>query len=167
MKCLGITGWDKFMTIKKDVGMLDGYSDIKSSIDKLRNFRNLYEEQEKEFEVKNEDEAVPYTKNDDLMNNIMETAKTQFGARFDGLKMPMLYYPKENDVTLSGVIPSLNNMKFQFRYLEPSDSVFVWSSPLTLNDNSLRLLSKINGVYKNWKNELNTSEDIKPMSLKK
>ena len=78
----------------------------------------------------------------------------------------MLYYPNTRNVTLCGMIPNLNNLKFQFSFLEPSESVFVWSSPLYLNDKSLNVLNRMNGVFKNWINELKTSEDIKPMSLK-
>ena len=111
-------------------------------------------------------DAVPYTKNDEMMSSILEAAKTQFGASFEGFKNPMLYYPNTRNVTLCGMIPSLNNLKFQFSFLEPSESVFVWSSPLYLNDKSLNILNRMNGVFKNWINELKTSEDIKPMSLK-
>ena len=35
-----------------------------------------------------------------------------------------------------------------------------------LSDENIQKLSKINGVYKNWKQELSTSEDIRPMDLK-
>ena len=103
-------------------------------------------------------DAVPYTKNDEMMSSILEAAKTQFGASFEGFNT--------RNVTLCGMIPSLNNLKFQFSFLEPSESVFVWSSPLYLNDKSLNILNRMNGVFKNWINELKTSEDIKPMSLK-
>ena len=38
----------------------------------------------------NEDtgDAVPYTKNDEMMSSILESAKTQFGASFEGFKNP-------------------------------------------------------------------------------
>ena len=113
-------------------------------------------------------DAVPYTKNDEMMSNILEVAKTQFGASFEGFKNPMLYYPKTRNVTLCGMIPSLNNLKFQFSFLEPSESVFVWSSPLYLNNKSLDALYRMNGVFQNWIKELQSkaSDDIKPMNLK-
>ena len=151
---------------------------MKVSIGSLKNtfkaLRELNEKKIKDIVSLNENdisdndngEAVPYTKDDEIMNSIIETAKIQFGASFEGFKNPMLYYPETRNVTLCGMIPSMNNLKFQFSFLEPSESIFIWSSPLYLNDKSLDTLNKMNGVYKNWITELKTSEDIKPMSLK-
>ena len=79
----------------------------------------------------------------------------------------MLYYPKDGDITLTGEIRSLNNAVFQFRYKDSSgNGCYVWLDPIHLSDDTIKTLSVINGVYKNWKNELSTSEDIKPMSLR-
>lgn len=143
--------------------------------DTFKTLRELNEKKIKDIVSLNENdisdndngEAVPYTKDDEIMNSIIETAKIQFGASFEGFKNPMLYYPETRNVTLCGMIPSMNNLKFQFSFLEPSESIFIWTSPLYLNDKSLDTLNKMNGVYKNWITELKTSEDIKPMSLKK
>ena len=99
-------------------------------------------------------------------NRVQEAVQKFTDPSFEGFKNPMLYYPNTRNVTLCGMIPSLNNLKFQFSFLEPSESVFVWTSPLYLNDKSLNILNRMNGVFKNWINELKTSEDIKPMSLK-
>lgn len=150
--------------------MEKSYIELKNT---FKTLRGLNEEKIKEIISLNENDlsiengdAVPYTKDDEIMNSIVETAKVQFGASFDGFKNPMLYYPETRNVTLCGMIPSMNNLKFQFSFLEPSESIFIWSSPLYLNDNSLDTLNKMNGVYKNWITELKTSEDIKPMSLK-
>lgn len=110
----------------------------------------------------NSDDAVPYTMQDELMANITQTARTQFGADFSQSKNPMLYYP-DGDVVLSGTISSLNNAKFQFRY---RTGCFIWTSPITIDDNTVNTLSVINGVYKNWKHELDGIEDKKPMGYK-
>ena len=102
------------------------------------------------------------------MTSIMETAKTQFGADFSKYKTPMLYYPKDGDVTLSGTIPGMGgDVKFQFRYKDASgNGCFIWSNYLVLSDETLTTLKKINGVYKNWKQSLSSAEDIKPMNYK-
>ena len=101
------------------------------------------------------------------MANITQTAKTQFGADFSQSDKPMLYYPKDGDVTLSGTISDMNDAKFQFRYKDSSgNGCYVWVSPLQLTDEVIKKLSVINGVFKNWKNDLSSAEDIKPMSLK-
>ena len=101
------------------------------------------------------------------MANITQTAKTQFGADFSQSDNPMLYYPKDGDVTLSGTIGDMNDAKFQFRYKDSSgNGCYVWVDPLQLTDETIKKLSVINGVYKNWKNDLASAEDIKPMSYK-
>lgn len=111
-------------------------------------------------------ENVPYTMQDQLMSSIVETARTQFGADFSNSKNPMLYYPDSGDVTLSGTIRDLNDAKFQFRYKDSNGGCYIWISPLLLNDDNIKTLSVISGVYKNWKKELSGNEDIKPMSLR-
>ena len=147
--------------------MEKSYIELKKTFDTLRNLdsskiNGLLTE---DIEEKNT-EGVPYTTNDELMSSIVETTKTQFGADYTGFTNPMLYYPEDGDVVLSGKIPTLNDMKFQFRFKDQNGGCYIWSSPLTLNRETLSTLSKIYGVFENWKNELKTSEDIKPMNLK-
>lgn len=112
------------------------------------------------------DDGVPYTMQDELMQSITQTAKTQFGADFTKTKNPMIYYPETGDVEVNGVIGTLNDAKFQFRYRDTNGGCYIWVSPLNLNDNTLVTIQKINGVYKNWKQQLSEAEDIKPMSIR-
>ena len=146
------------------------YIDIQESINSFRNVSKLLKENyDSNEQQKNDDEvdAVPYTMQDEIMSNITQTAKTQFGADFSQSDKPMLYYPKDGDVTLSGTISDMNDAKFQFRYKDSSgNGCYVWVSPLQLTDEVIRKLSIINGVFKNWKKDLSSAEDIKPMSLK-
>lgn len=111
-------------------------------------------------------DGVPYTMQDELMQSITQTAKTQFGADFTKVENPMIYYPENGDVELNGVVATLNDAKFQFRYKDTNGGCYIWVSPLNLNDNSLRTISVIHGVYKNWKQDLSNAEDIKPMSIR-
>lgn len=128
----------------------------------------INESREGDDDEKEGDKSVPYTMQDTLMSSITSTAKTQFGASFTGLKHPMLYYPEDGDVTLSGNIPGMGgDVKFQFRYKDASgNGCFLWSNYLVLSDDTLNTLKKISGVYKNWKQSLSTAEDIKPMNYK-
>lgn len=113
------------------------------------------------------DGTIPYTMQDEMMSSITDTCKQQFGADFSNMKNPMLYYIKDGDITLSGEIPTMNNAKFQFRYKDSSgNGCYLWTSPIQLTDESIRTLSVMNGVFKNWKKDLSTSEDIKPMTYK-
>lgn len=148
------------------MGKSNLYNQIKSDIDRMRSLIN--EDRSKSINESNDNsDAVPYTNKDEIMTNILTTAKTQFGADFTNFKTPMLYFPKDRDITLSGEISDLNNAKFQFRYKDSSGvGCYIWTEPLQLTDDNLRKLQTVLGVFKNWKKELSSYEDVKPMSLK-
>lgn len=148
--------------------------DNKSIYDIFKDFRhadNNYErilnEDELDYGHAQDEDSVPYKSNDDLLTSSMETAKSQFGADFSDIKAPMVYYPSNDDITFSGKIGSLNGAKFQFRYKDPSnEGCFIWINPLQLTENNLDVLKRIYGVFKNWKNELDITDDKKPISIK-
>lgn len=153
------------------------YKTISDTIKAMRNIQrmgalNVLNESENNgengFEEKEESkDAVPYTNQDEMLKNSLQPCRSQFGADFSKLKNPMLYYPEDGDITLSGVIPSLNNAKFQYRFLEPSgNGCFVWLDSIQLTDDTINRINKIYGVYKNWRQQLSTSEDNKPLKLK-
>lgn len=144
--------------------------EIRDLLNEVRRISNtlLTEEDNSKNSENNETESdsIPYTMQDELMSSITDTCKTQFGADFSQSKNPMLYYPENEDITLSGTISSLNDAKFQFRYKDSNGGCYVWTEPLLLNDDNVKTLSVVYGVYKNWKQELAGSEDIKPMSVR-
>lgn len=149
------------------------YKTISDTIKAMRNIQrvgalNVLNESENIGEEKAESkDAVPYTNQDEMLKNSLQPCRTQFGADFSKLKSPMLYYPEDGDITLSGVIPSLNNAKFQYRFLEPSgNGCFLWLDSIQLTDDTINRINKIYGVYKNWRQQLSTSEDNKPLKLK-
>lgn len=133
--------------------------------------RRLDEDIDGEFSSRKDNEkidAVPYTSQDTLMTNTLESAKQEFGADFNNIKNPMLYYPSDGDITLSGVIPEMNDAKFQFRYkVGDGAGCYVWSNPyLPISDKTIQTLSKVNGVCKNWRDEISKSEDCKPSNYR-
>lgn len=132
---------------------------------KLRTSLNESDERD-DVDDSDDDESVPYTMQDELMQSITQTAKAQFGADFSKVKTPMIYYPKTDDVEVNGLIGTMNDAKFQFRYRDTNGGCYIWVSPLNLNDETLITLQKINGVYKNWKQQLSEAEDRKPMSVR-
>lgn len=77
----------------------------------------------------------------------------------------MFYYRQDGDITLSGIIPSLNDAKFQFSY---KNGCSFWSGDgqVKLNDENLTTITRMYGVYKNWKQEINGLSDKKPMNMK-
>ena len=70
------------------------------------------------------------------------------------------YYPKADDMTLDGKIPSLN-LDFQFRYSDPSgDGCYVWTDAMQLTDTNARLLGKIRDAFSNWKDSITQDGDL-------
>jgi transcriptional/translational regulatory protein YebC/TACO1 len=70
------------------------------------------------------------------------------------------YYPKADDMTLDGTIPSLN-LSFQFRYNDPSgDGCYVWTEAMQLTDTNARTLGKIRDAFSNWKDSITQDGDL-------
>lgn len=78
---------------------------------------------------------------------------------------PLIFIPSNNNVILSGTIPSLNNLKFQFTLKNNTmDGCFLWSDGMILNEKSLAVLTKLMGYYENWRKQWNTSaKDLEPL----
>lgn len=147
--------------------------------DIYESFRLLREANDRNNEPKNneihgdkydysESDAIPYSAQDTLMTNVLAAAKQEFGADFNQIKNPMLYYPSDGDITLSGVIPEMNDAKFQFRYkVGDGAGCYVWSNPyMPISDKTIQTLSKVNGVCKNWRDEISKSEDCRPSNYR-
>lgn len=72
----------------------------------------------------------------------------------------LLYYPDADDMTLDGKIGALN-LKFQFRYNDPSgDGCYIWADGLQLTDSNSRTLGKIRDAFANWKDSLTQNGDL-------
>ena len=70
------------------------------------------------------------------------------------------YYPKADDMTLDGKIPSLN-LDFQFRYNDPSgDGCYVWTEAMQLTETNTRTLGKIRNAFSNWKDSITQDGDL-------
>ena len=71
------------------------------------------------------------------------------------------YYPKADDMTLDGKIPSLN-LDFQFRYSDPSgaDGLYIWCNALQLSETNARTIGKIRDAYMNWRDSITQDGDL-------
>lgn len=71
------------------------------------------------------------------------------------------YYPKADDMTLDGNIPSLN-LKFQFRYNDPSgtDGLYLWCDAMQLTDGNTRTIGKVRDAYMNWRDSITQDGDL-------
>ena len=148
--------------------MANPYLDIYETFNRIRTLNEAEGNPTSQQAVQQENDTVPYTSQDTLMTNTLESAKQEFGADFNKIKNPMLYYPKDGDITLSGIIPEMNDARLQFRYkVGDGAGYYVWSNPyLPISDKTIQLLSKVNGVCKNWRDEISKSEDCKPSNYK-
>lgn len=153
------------------------YGEINEAEDKFviaHQKMRLNEEEERkpnEYETANnagyeDSDAVPYAKDDDVYTTSVESAKSGFSAKFPE-KNPVLYYPSEDDVVMSGTIPAIN-AKFRFSHKDSTgQGCYIWVDSLQLTTEVLNILNKVLGVYKNWKDSLNKIDDLKPMSMEK
>lgn len=79
-------------------------------------------------------------------------------VKFD--EKALKYYPKAEDITLDGNIPSLN-LDFQFRYNDPSgDGCYVWTEAMQLTETNARTLGKIRDAFSNWKDSITQDGDL-------
>lgn len=141
---------------------------MNNNYDIYESFRLLREANEMNSDQNNNEDAIPYSAQDTLMTNTLAAAKQEFGADFNQIKNPMLYYPSDGDITLSGVIPEMNDAKFQFRYkVGDGAGCYIWSNPyMPISDKTIQTLSKVNGVCKNWRDEISKSEDCRPSNYR-
>lgn len=153
---------------------MDRYSEIRESLNAFRKAlreskivkQSINESKKWNARYKEGKESIPYNMQDELMASSIETCKKQFGADFENFKTPMLYYPQDGDVVLSGEIGGLNNAKFQFRLKDPTgEGCFIWTEPIQLTETNINQLKVVYGVFKNWKTDLETAEDKKPMGM--
>jgi len=80
------------------------------------------------------------------------------GAQFskpeeeDVASSPLIYLPDDGNLIFSGVIPCLNNLKWQF-VLKTStgNGCFTWCDGLILTKENMAILNKLYGFYLNWK----------------
>lgn len=150
----------------------DGINKMRKMIcehEELNSKMQLNEDYETQDTNENEPtDAVPYTTNDEMFNSIIEVCKERFGANFTKIKHPMLFFPGNDTIQLTGISDSLEGNKFRYTYGGSDAGCYVWGDPLKITDDTLKVLYNINGVYKNWvdKDLKNKGGDIKPMSLR-
>lgn len=64
---------------------------------------------------------------------------------------PLVFMPETGNLVFGGVIPCLNNMRWQFVLkTNTGNGCFIWSDGLILSDENIKILQKLRGFYKNW-----------------
>lgn len=128
-------------------------------------------------EVENSNEAIAITDEPKFGQNALTNQIQQFrssvesGAQFNKVnpnnvsECPLIYMPNTGNLVFSGVIPCLNNLKWQF-VLKTStgNGCFVWADGLILNKDNMQILNKLFGFYQNWREQWNSeSADLERM----
>ena len=108
---------------------------------------------------KAKDDGIPVTDDpkfgDKTLTNQKRQAEQVIGADFTGFDEPLIFYKKDGDLVFSGKIPDMNNLKFQFRLKDSSgNGCYIWVDGLQMTDENLLKINRIQGFYKNWKDEL-------------
>lgn len=102
----------------------------------------------------------------DQFKSVVESG-AQFTKPGDGSisEAPLIYIPGSNNLVFSGIIPCLNNLKFQF-VLKTStgNGCFVWVDELILNKDNIQILNKLYSFYLNWRESWNSeAADLEKM----
>ena len=128
-------------------------------------------------EVEKSNDAIAITDEPKFGQNALTNQIQQFrssvesGAQFAKVdnrnvsECPLIYMPSTGNLVFSGVIPCLNNLKWQF-VLKTStgNGCFVWADGLILNKDNMQILNKLFGFYQNWREQWNSeSADLERM----
>ena len=142
----------------------------------MSNGRLLIEETEKDIK-ENNSTAIAITDEPKFGQNALTNQIQQFrssvesGTQFSKVnpnnvsECPLIYMPETGNLVFSGVIPCLNNLKWQF-VLKTStgNGCFVWADGLILNKDNMQILNKLFGFYQNWREQWNSeSADLERM----
>lgn len=121
------------------------------------------------------DKSISITNDPKFGENVLQSQEDAFrnavnsGTVFadenesDPMSNPLVFFPKESNgnspsnIVFSGTIPSMSNLKFQFKLNEPSgNGCFIWTDGLPLSDDNMKTLNKLYGYYLNWKDQWNS-----------
>lgn len=152
--------------------MLSTIRDIKECNMQINNGMLLSEET-----VKKSSNAIAITDEPKFGQNALTNQIQQFrssvesGTQFSKVDLdnvsecPLIYLPETGNLVFSGVIPCLNNLKWQF-VLKTStgNGCFIWADGLIINKDNMQILNKLFGFYQNWREQWNSeSADLERM----
>lgn len=152
--------------------MLSTIRDIKECNTQINNGMLLSEET-----VKKSSNAIAITDEPKFGQNALTNQIQQFrssvesGTQFSKVdpdnvsECPLIYMPETGNLVFSGVIPCLNNLKWQF-VLKTStgNGCFIWADGLIVNKDNMQILNKLFGFYQNWREQWNSeSADLERM----
>ena len=130
-------------------------------------------------EARDPNEAIAITDDPKFGQSVLTNQKNQFRSAVDGgaqfaeanendvASSPLIYMPKDNNLVFSGMIPSLGNLRFQFK-LKSNTGYGAWvfiPEGMVLTERTLETINRIYQFYQNWKEEWETeSADLERMA---
>ena len=144
----------------------------------LNRIRGLMEDARNASRENDGEKAIAITDDPMFGQNVLTNQIEQFrsivdsGAQFakadtgNVSECPLIYIPKTGNLVFSGVIPSMNGLKFQL-VLKTStgNGCFIWGDGMILSRENLQTLTKLFGFYQNWKEEWQSeSGDLERMA---
>ena len=113
--------------------------------------------------------AIAITDDPRFGQGVLSSQKEQFrsyvesGAQFSEpsdenvADSPLIYMPETGNLVFGGIIPCLNNLKWQFVLkTNTGNGCFVWTDGLILNKENMQILNKLFGFYLNWRDSWNS-----------
>lgn len=88
------------------------------------------------------------------------------GARFakenseEAESNPLVFFPETGNLVFSGSIPNMSGLKFQYSLNDVTGAPYIFVDGLALTDDVITTLNKMNGHYKNWRDEWLESGDL-------
>lgn len=139
----------------------------------------LKEEAEKKENDKNtKSKSIAITDDPKFGQNVLTNQINEFrssvdsGAEFSKpeegnvSESPLIYMPETKNLVFSGLIPRLNNLKWQFVLkTDTGNGCFLFADGLILNKENMQVIYKILGFYENWREQWNKeATDLEKMA---
>lgn len=126
----------------------------------------------REGEYKEKEVVIAITNDARFGNNVLQNQIDSFksvvsaAAKFaqetseEKENNPLVYYPNTGNVVFSGSIPSLSGLRFQFSLNDITASPYIFVDGLALTEDTVQIINKIRGYYKNWVDSWNEAGDL-------
>lgn len=117
-------------------------------------------------------DSIAITNEPRFGNNVLQNQIDSFkqtvnnGARFakenseEAESNPLVFFPETGNLVFSGSIPNMSGLKFQYSLNDVTGAPYIFVDGLALTDDVITTLNKMNGHYKNWRDEWLESGDL-------
>lgn len=127
------------------MAQLDSSRDVTKKM--LQTIRESIEAPSKEIVITNDNKF-----GDNTLTSEKEYISSNLNSTVRFSENALVFYPDKDDLTFSGEVPELNNLRFQFRLNDPTgQGVYIWVQQLQLTDVNVRKVQLIHNLFLNWK----------------